>query len=491
VASVPAVRLGERPGLLQRLKTYMWNSRPGPYTGGEIAWTSQGAIPMNWPMNFGQLGYDPLQNHMNSIVYACIMVYARTIAQLPGRHMRLEDDNGTEEVKTSALSRIMRRPNDYQTRSDFMFNLVTSLLYQGNAYGIALRNDRFEIDQLHLLQPRSVQPYISPEGGEIFYSIGSNPILDARMSTEEMSFNRFIVPARDVLHVRVFCPRNPLIGESPIVAAAVPVAMQTTAALGMQQYFSNMSAPSGVLQTELVLSSEQVKDLRARWEEQAKGVNIGGVPILTAGLKWQPSMMALKASDAQVVESMKYAVQDIARVFGVPLALINDMTGATWNNTEQLMRAWLAQGLGFYLEHMELAFDKLFGLELKPDYAEFDIDALLRPDFAARIDGLVKAVQGGIYSPNEARKQEGLPKALKGDEPRVQMQVVPLSWEPPTPASAAGGGSGDTKPDPDPDPAPKPKPAAGGASRELTDDEEVLLAKHSIMKVIQEVRNAA
>jgi phage portal protein BeeE len=97
-------------------------------------------------------------------------------------------------------------------------------------------------------------------------------------------------------------------------------------------------------------------------------------------------------------------------------------------STETLMRFWLASGLGFALNHIEQAFDKLFGLSGVPDdYTEFDTSALLRSDQKDRIDALVRGVQGGVFSPNEARNQEGLDSVEYGDEPRVQQQVVPLS----------------------------------------------------------------
>jgi hypothetical protein len=119
------------------------------------------------------------------------------------------------------------------------------------------------------------------------------------------------------------------------------------------------------------------------------------------------------------------------------------------------MKAWLSQGLGFYLRHIELAFARSFRFA-PGDYVEFDVNDLIRADFKDRMEGLAKAVLGGIYSPNEARKTEGLPKAKDGDEPRLQQQVQPLSWKPPDPAAA--------KPPPAPgDAAPPPDPAAESA----------------------------
>jgi hypothetical protein len=84
--------------------------------------------------------------------------------------------------------------------------------------------------------------------------------------------------------------------------------------------------------------------------------------------------------------------------------------------------------LGFCLEHVEQAFDMLFDLRGQPDeYVEFSTDTLLRSAHNIRIEALARGVQGGIYSPNEARNMESLDSVKDGDEPRVQQQVVPLS----------------------------------------------------------------
>lgn len=466
---MPQLPALQRPGLLSRLRSWTglgpWTSRPGPWAGGPAGYTDDGWIPFEWGLNHGQRGFDPITGGGNSVAYACVTLYCRTIAQLPGMHRRALANGGTETITTSALSRVLKKPNEYQTRSDLMFNAVASLLFEGNAYALALRNDRFEIDSLHLLNPRTTKAYVVPETGEVWYSLGSNDVVDPLLDPLWKSGERLVVPMRDMLHIRVFCPRNPLVGESPLKAAALSMATHTAGAAQMARFYENMSRPSGVLSTDLTLTAQQVTELRARWNEQSKGINAGGVPILTAGLKWQG--LSMSAVDAQMVENLKLSVADVSRVFGVPLALVNDMTGATWNNTEQLMSAWLRQGLGFYLEHIELSFDKLFGIERATDYSEFDVNALLRPDFKTRTEGLARAVQGGIYSPNEARREEGLPEVEGGDEPRVQQQVVPLTWveQPPAPPAPPAAPPAPANDDEDTDEV-EPQAAARALGRE-------------------------
>jgi hypothetical protein len=170
-----------------------------------------------------------------------------------------------------------------------------------------------------------------------------------------------------------------------------------------------------------------VAELRDRWNDQAKGLHAGGVPILTQGLKVMPWAQPPAARDMQVAELLRLTQDHIALAYRVPLAILG-IGRASGSTTEQLMSDWRAGGLGFCLNHIEESFDKLFDLKGQPDeYTEFDTEALMRSARKDRIDMLVRGVQGGVFSPNEARAHEDLPAVDFGDEPRVQQQLVPLS----------------------------------------------------------------
>jgi hypothetical protein len=163
---------------------------------------------------------------------------------------------------------------------------------------------------------------------------------------------------------------------------------------------------------------------------------------MAGGMEFQ--QMGITSQDAQLVEAFGMTVADIARAFAVPLPIIGDLSNATFNNVENLIGLWLSQGLGFYLEHLELALDRFLQLPAG-QYTEFDADSLMRTAFRDRLEGLARAVSGGIYSPDEARGREGLPPAPggHGEEPRLQAQVVPLSAAmepaPSAPAAPAAG----------------------------------------------------
>jgi HK97 family phage portal protein len=430
--------------------------RPGPYylpvTGG---WLPDG-VPDNW----WQLGYTPVTGGQSAMVEACVSAYSQTVAMCPGSQWRLNDDNGRERVINSALSRVLRRPNDYQSISDFLLNVTRQLYMTGNAYALALRNSRFEIDELHLMNADMSYPRVA-YNGEIFYNLAGNDVIAARLESRE----QLIVPMRDVLHIRLHTERakfpTPLVGLSPLVAAYSDIAVGAAIAKQQTSFYRNEARPSAVLSTDLILDKDQVTALRDRWNEQARGMSQGGTPILTAGLKVMPWAVASK--DAATAEILKLSNDNIALAFRIPLQILGLGTGPV-GSTEILMQSWVASGLGFALNHIEEAFGLLFDLDGQPDeYVEFDTAALLRSAFKDRIEGLARGVQGGIYAPNEARELEGLKAVKFGDEPRVQQQVVPLSAAAKIPAAPAPGA-------PPASPSP-PSPPQPSEQKGLTDAE--------------------
>jgi HK97 family phage portal protein len=415
------------------LKAAEGSVREGPYylpvTGG---WLPAGA-----DLNWWQEGYIPSTGYDSSaMVEACLSAYAQTVAMCPGDQWRLNDDGGRDRVTTSSLSRILRHPNDYQSPSDFMLNLTRSLYADGNAYALGLRNERYEIDELHLMDPRQSGAQVAVTG-DVFYYLGGNSVIDQQVR------ETLIVPQRDVLHVRLNATRRrwpfPLVGDTPLGAAMQDIMLSNAITQQQINFYLNQARPSAVLTTDLILDKDQVQFVRDRWDEQSKGLKTGGTPILTGGLK--PMMLSSQSKDAELANVMKIPEQHIALAMRIPLQILG-IGGTPFGSTELLMQSWIASGLGFALNHIEDAFGRLFALKGQPDeYVEYDTKALLRSAFKERIAALAQAVQGGIMAPNEARAEESLASVKFGDEPRVQQQVVPLSAAGAIPASPGPPGA--------------------------------------------------
>lgn len=417
----------------------------GPYP------MSDGWLPAGTELNFWQVGKNVSQLSTSSaMVEACVSAYSQTVAMCPGDHWRRLSDGGRERVTGSALTRIIRRPNDYQTISDLMLNGTRELYQTGEWFALAIRNNRFEISELHMMRSCQSRAHVA-ETGEIFYQLSGNPIIDRRFGPEIM------VPARDVLHIRLHTPRDPLRGETPLMAAALDVAASNASLHQHISFMQNQARPSIVLATDQIFTAEQSRQLREAWDAQTRGDGAGGTPILTAGLK--PMTVGASAQDSQLAELMRMSDQNIALVFRVPLQVLG-VGDTPFASTEALMSAWKASGLGFALNHIEEAFGQLFGLAGFPDeYVEFNTDALLRSSFKEMVEGLARSTISGIHSPDEARGKFDLPRVPDGAgaEPRVQEQVLPLS-------AAIGVSLADKYA--------KPGPAAPQPADEAVDDEE-------------------
>lgn len=402
--------------------------RPGPYLLPEGWLSSKAGRYLNW----WQMGYSPQPyGEAGAMVEACVSAYAQTAAMCPGDHWRKLPNGGRERVTGSALARILRRPNDYQSISDFLLNLTRRLYSHGEAFALAGRNDRGEISELHLMPFGQV---MIGSDGSIFYSLSGNEIAERRLDTS------LPVPARDVLHVRLHTPRHPMKGVSPILAATLDLAMSSAALNQQIAFYLNAARPSFMLETEQQLTKEQTQQLRERWNEQTQGDNAGGTPILSWGLKAKP--VTTSAKDGELAGLLKMSDQNVALAFRMPLQVLG-LGGTTFASTEALMSFWKATGLGFCLNHIEEAFGLLFRLKGVPDeYMELDTKALLRSNFKELIEGLARSTISGIHSSDEARNELDLPVTAGGygAMPRVQQQVVPLDWhdknQAPEPAQA-------------------------------------------------------
>jgi HK97 family phage portal protein len=402
---------------------------PGPYNIQYGGTEGAGWLPAGSPINYWQTGQSLRpQGGANAMVEACVSAYSQTIASCPGDHWRSLGNGGRERVTNSDLCRILRQPNDYQSISDFLLNLTRNLYLNGEAFALVIRNNRGEVDEIHLM--RQGIATIATDGS-IFYGLQGNEVVQERYDLT------MLIPARDVLHVRLHTPQHPLRGVSPILANAM--ALQMSGAVFDQQisYYINQARPSFILESDVQMNKTQRDELRKEWNDITQGPNAGGSPILTWGLKAKPVTMT--AVDGQLAELLKLNDQGIALAFRIPLQVLG-VGGTPFASTEALMQSWKSQGLGFCLNHIEEAFGLLFRLVGQPnEYVEFNTEALLRSAFKERIDGLAAGVMGGIISSDEARSQLELPKTPGGvgAQPRVQQQLVPLSYgaemQPPDP----------------------------------------------------------
>lgn len=395
--------------LIARLKSLFGTSGAPFYGFGELG----GQYPFSilgdgWQKNISLRTTLPVAAYQASVA-----AYVHAFELMPATHRRADGPcGGSIHISSSALSRWLRNPNGFQTSAEFWGMGIRSLYEQGNAVAALARNDRNEIVGAVWVSHYSY----SIIDGELIYSVS--------YSNTPGELPDAVIPARDILHLRINPALNdPLRGRSPVVWCTSSMSVNATLGEFLRTFLQNRASPSYVLTTDLPLTKEALDILRKSWESQAATIATGGTPILSNGLK--PAALGVAPGDDLLVQTFNLTVEDIARAFSIPKALIG--IAETASNAEQLMRAWVSLGLGSVIETVEQAIARAFRLP-PDDWVNFDHNALLRLDAAAQMTTVKEGVTGGILSADEGRAVLGYPPIHGGfgAMPTMQQQQIPI-----------------------------------------------------------------
>lgn len=350
-----------------------------------------------------------------SAVYACVTLIASDIAKM--RLRLVQNENGIwSETTSPSFSPVLRKPNRYQTRLKFFEWWITSKLIHGNTYALKQRDGRGIVTGLYILDPSRVRPLLSPDGG-VFYELKQDQL-------SNLTALQVVVPAREIIHDVMVPLYHPLIGVSPIYACGLAALQGLRIQENSTLFFGNGSKPGGVLTAPGAISTETADRLKAYWETNYSGSNVGKIAVLGDGLKYEA--MTVTAVDAQLIEQLKWTAETVCSCFHVPPYMIGVGTAPTYNNIEALNQQYYSQCLQSLIEALELVLDE--GLELPAPYGtEFDIDDLLRMDTATLIASEKDAIGAGIKKPNESRARLGLKPVRGGDTPYLQQQNYSLA----------------------------------------------------------------
>ena len=351
-----------------------------------------------------------------SAVYACVTLIANDIAKLR-LTLKVWEDGISEEVESgSPFLPVLAKPNHYQNRIQFLTCWVVSKLLHGNTYVLKQRDLRGVVTALYVLDPRLVTPMVT-QSGDVYYQINTDllSLVDTPLAA---------VPAREVIHDRMPALWHPLLGVSPIYACGSSAMQGIRIQANSASFFENMSRPSGMLTAPGHIPDDTALRLKTAFEDNFSGSKIGRLAVLGDGLSY--AAMTIPAADAQLIEQLRWTVEDVSRCFHVPLHMINGGTGPTFNNIGALTQSYYTQTLQTLIESLELTLTE--GLSLPTKYeVELDLEALLRMDTTSRYDAWGKAIGSGWMSPNEARKKENLEPVTGGDTPYLQQQNWSLS----------------------------------------------------------------
>jgi HK97 family phage portal protein len=405
-------------------------------------------------------------------VYACITLIASDVGKI-GLELRMREDEGYWEVtQNPAFSPVLRKPNHYQTRQQFIEHWMMSKLQRGNTYVLKVRDARRVVVKLFVLDPLRVMPLVAPDGS-VFYQLNSDDL-------SGLPIDLPAVPASEIIHDRMECMFHPLVGTSPIFACGVAATLGLRIDQAAAKFFQNMSRPSGVLTAPAAISDEVAARLKREWEQNYTADKIGKVAVLGDSLKFES--MAIDATDAQQTEQLKLSDERVCSAFHVPGFMVGVGALPSYDNVQALWQQYYNQCLQKHFEGIEAVLDEGLGIAGTDLRTEFCLDDLLRMDSKtlAEVEGL--KVQRGIASPNEARSKFNLPEAEGGDSPMVQQQNYSLAALAKRDASADPFGK-----TPAAAPAPAPVPPEDGEDPASAEDVERAV-EAGIGKVIATVK---
>lgn len=333
-----------------------------------------------------------------SAVLACISVVSSGLATLPAYVYRLQD-GGRVEAPSHPVARLIRAPNPHQTWPDFIEWLMAQVLLRGNALATIEHDGAGRPVALWPIPWQNVQPMILPSG-RLAYDVVA---WQAPWGGQAMP-RRYL--AGEVLHLKDRSDDG-LIGRSRISRAPDTIGN----ALALQEWsgaqWANGITPSGAFKVPHKMDQTGMDRLRQQLTEKFAGVgNARKTLILENGMEWQS--ISVSPEDAEVLDSRKFSIEELARLFGVPPPLIQDYSRNTFTNAATA-GLWFAQfTLAPWARKLEAEFSRsLFGASSGSHELTIDLSGLTRGDFAARWASYAIAVDKGILDPAEIRDAEG------------------------------------------------------------------------------------
>lgn len=338
----------------------------------------------------------------NSAVYACVKVIAESIASLPLHVYEYKDGGKEKAIEHSLYFLLHDSPNPEMTSFIFRETMLTHLLLRGNAYAQIQRNNAGRVIGLYPLSA-SKMTVERNDSGEIQYRY--------RVYTEEnpniRNKGELIFPRTDILHIAGL-GFDGLIGYSPIAMAKNAIGLSIACEEFGNNFFANGAKPSGILKTPTLIKDPT--KLQESWQSMYGGENAGKVAVLEQGMEYQ--QISVPPEDAQFLQTRKFQIAEIARIFRVPLHLLNELDHATFSNIEQQNLEYVIYTLTPYITRIEQAMNKALFLpsEYGKYFVKFNLAGLLRGDYASRVSGYCSLIQNGVLSINDVRELEDLNK---------------------------------------------------------------------------------
>lgn len=343
-----------------------------------------------------------------SAVYACVRVISETIASLPLNVMvRDEEGNRTIAYDHPIQKLLHSEPNKNMSSFQLREMLQARTLLKGNSYGLIIRDNGalpISIEPIN----QEVKPIVYQ--GDLFYQIGesSTPVL-----------------ARDIIHIPALS-YDGIVGKSPIMVAKESIGLGLAAQEFGSSFFGNGANMSGVLEHPNALSDEAAKRVKASWDAAHAGLDKAQTTaLLEEGMKYQ--RISIAPNDAQFIETRKFQVNEIARLYRVPPHMIQDLERATFSNIEAQSIEFVTHTIRPWLVRWEQELNRKIFKESEKGthFVKFNIDGLLRGDAKSRADYYRTMFNVGALSQNDIRRLENMNAIEDGDKYFVQTNMAP------------------------------------------------------------------
>lgn len=387
----------------------LWEPRAGP---------KNSLIGSTYSFFFGGTSSGKAVNERTAMqttaVYSCVRILAETIASLP-LHTFKHTESGKEKATEHSIYHLLAdEPNPEMTSFVFRETLMGHLLLWGNAYAQIIRDGRGKVIALYPLMPDRMT-VDRADSGEIYYIYNKEG-------------KQYYLRNYEVLHIPGL-GFDGLIGYSLIAMAKNAIGMAIATEEYGASFFANGANPGGVLEHPGV-----VKDparVRESWNSVYQGTkNANRVAVLEEGMKFQS--IGIPPEQAQFLQTRKFQLNEIARIFRIPPHMIGDLDKSSFSNIEQQSLEFVMYTLDPWVVRWEQAIKRaLFSESEKKEYfVKFNVDGLLRGDYQSRMNGYAVGRQNGWLSANDIRELENLnriPEELGGDLYLVNGNMTKLS----------------------------------------------------------------
>ena len=356
-------------------------------------------------------------------VYSCVRILAEAVAGLPLHLYRYNADGGKEKAIDHPLYLLLHdEPNPEMSSFVFRETLMTHLLLWGNAYAQIIRNGKNQVVALYPLMPNKMS-VDRDENGKLYYTY-------YRGSDEAIRDRQYAVKLQpsDVLHIPGL-GFDGLVGYSPIAMAKNAIGMAIACEEYGAKFFANGAAPGGVLE-----HPGTIKDparVRESWQHPFGGSgNANKIAVLEEGMKYTP--IGISPEQAQFLETRKFQINEIARIFRVPPHMVGDLEKSSFSNIEQQSLEFVKYTLDPWIVRWEQSIMRslLLQSEKKEYFVKFNLEGLLRGDYQSRMNGYAIARQNGWMSANDIRElenQDRIPAEEGGDLYLINGNMLPMA----------------------------------------------------------------